>query len=57
VPQITITNGGAHYRIANPATVAIACGGCTPTVAASLTPIVQPSDIGAVPMVVLPSAF
>jgi hypothetical protein len=57
VPQITLTNGGAHYRIATPAAVAITCGGCTPTVAASLTPIIQPSDIGPVPMVVLPTAF
>jgi hypothetical protein len=56
-PQITITNGGAHYRIATPATVAITCGGCTPTAPASLTPIIQPSDIGPVPMVLLPSAF
>jgi hypothetical protein len=57
VPQIALVSGGAHYRIATPATVAITCGGCTPTVAASLTPIIQPSDIGPVPMVVLPSAF
>jgi hypothetical protein len=57
VPKVTVTSGGAHYRIATPATVAITCGGCTPTVAASLTPIIQPSDIGPVPMVLLPSAF
>jgi hypothetical protein len=57
VPQVTLVNGGAHYRIATPAAVAITCEGCTPTVAASLTPIIQPSDIGPVPMVLLPSAF
>lgn len=54
VPSITITNGGAHYRIATPATVAITCGGCTPTVPASLTPVIQPSDLGPVPVVILP---
>jgi hypothetical protein len=57
VPRITLASGGAHYRIATPAAVAITCGGCTPSVAASLTPIIQPSDIGPVPMVVIPSAF
>jgi hypothetical protein len=53
VPQITIVNGGRHYRITTPATVTITCGGCTPSVAASLTPIIQPSDIGPVDMVVI----
>jgi len=50
VPVVKLTSGGAHYRIATPAAVAITCGGCTPAVPASLTPIIQPSDIGPVPM-------
>ena len=57
VPVVTLASGGAHYRIATPAAVAITCGGCTPTVAASLTPIIQPSDIGPVPMVMLAGAY
>jgi hypothetical protein len=50
VPVVTLVNGGAHYRIATPAAVAITCGGCTPAQAAVLTPIIAPSDIGPVPM-------
>ena len=57
VPQITLVSGGAHYRVATPATVAVTgtcTGGC---VAASLVPIIQPSDIGPVSIAILPSAF
>jgi hypothetical protein len=51
-PVVTLVSGGAHYRIATPATVAFTCNGgaCSPTQAAVLTPIIQPSDIGPVPI-------
>jgi len=48
VPSVTITSGGNYYRVATPATVGITCGGCTPTVPASLAAVVSPSDIGPV---------
>jgi hypothetical protein len=59
VPQITITNQGANYRIASPATVSIggSCtGGCVP---ASLVPIISPHDLGPADaqMAILPSAM
>ncbi len=57
VPQIQITNPGANYLIAGSYTVAITgtcTGGC---VAASLTPVISPHDIGPVQMRALPVAF
>jgi hypothetical protein len=57
VPQITITNPGANYLIAGSYTVAITgtcTGGC---VAANLTPVISPHDIGPVQMRALPVAF
>src|ERR1039458_4894127 len=57
VPVIQITNPGANYRIATPATVAIGgtcTGGC---VAASLTPVISPHDIGPVEMALVPGAM
>jgi hypothetical protein len=50
-PSIQITNPGMHYRMATPAAVAVTCGGCTPSVAASLTPVISPHDPGPVQMV------
>ena len=50
VPAVKITSGGSYYRAATPATATITCGGCTPTVAASLNAVVAPSDIGPVQM-------
>jgi hypothetical protein len=57
VPVITIMNGGNYYRVATPALVGITCGGCTPTVSASLTAVVAPSDVGPVQMALLPGAM
>ena len=57
VPVIQITNPGANYRIATPATVTIGgtcSGGC---VAASLAPIVSPHDIGPVEMALIPGGM
>ena len=57
VPVIQIANPGANYRIATPATVAIGgtcTGGC---VAASLTPVISPHDIGPVQMALIPGAM
>jgi hypothetical protein len=57
VPVIRITNPGANYRIATPATVTIGgvcTGGC---VAASLTPVISPHDIGPVQMALIPGAM
>ena len=54
VPVIQVTNPGMHYRIATPAAVAIGgtcTGGC---VAASLTPVISPHDIGPVEMALIP---
>jgi hypothetical protein len=51
VPSVTITNGGNYYRVATPAAVRIACGGCTPAVPASLNAVVAPSDIGPVQII------
>ncbi len=53
VPVIQVTNRGMHYRIATPAAVAIGgtcTGGC---VAASLTPVISPHDIGPVEMALI----
>jgi hypothetical protein len=59
IPNIQITNPGANYRIASPATVAIGCGGCTPSVPAALVPIISPHDIGPADaqMAILPSVM
>jgi len=57
VPVIRITNPGMHYRIVNPAAVTIGgpcTGGC---VAASLTPVISPHDIGPVQMAMIPGAM
>ena len=57
VPVIQITNPGANYRIATPATVTIGgtcTGGC---VAASLAPGISPHDIGPVQMALMPGAM
>jgi hypothetical protein len=59
VPQISITNPGANYRIASPAAVAIGgtcTGGC---VAASLVPVIAPHDLGPADaqMAILPSVM
>jgi len=57
VPVVQITNPGANYRIATPATVTIGgtcTGGC---VAASLAPIISPHDIGPVQMALIPGAM
>jgi hypothetical protein len=57
VPVIQITNSGANYRIATPATVAIGgtcTGGC---VAASLTLVISPHDIGPVQMNLIPGVM
>jgi hypothetical protein len=58
VPQLTLASGGAHYRSATPALVQFLCdgGACSPSTPAVVTPIIQPSDIGPVPMVIIPSA-
>jgi hypothetical protein len=57
VPAVQVTNSGMHYRIATPATVTIGgtcTGGC---VAASLTPVISPHDIGPVQMAMIPGAM
>jgi hypothetical protein len=57
VPVIRITNPGANYRIATPATVTIGgtcTGGC---VAAILASIISPHDIGPVQMALVPEAM
>jgi hypothetical protein len=57
VPVIQVTNPGMHYRIATPAAVAIGgtcTGGC---VAASLTPVISPHDIGPVEMALIPGGM
>jgi hypothetical protein len=56
-PVIQIANPGANYRIATPAAVAIGgtcAGGC---VAASLTLVISPHDIGPVQMALIPGAM
>jgi hypothetical protein len=56
-PVIQVTNPGMHYRIATPAAVAIGgtcTGGC---VAASLTPVISPHDIGPVEMALIPGGM
>ena len=57
VPAIQITNPGANYRIATPTSVTIGgtcTGGC---VAASLTPVISPHDIGPVQMALVPGVM
>jgi hypothetical protein len=57
VPVIQMTNPGTNYRIAAPATVTIGgtcTGGC---VAASLTSVISPHDIGPVQMALIPGAM
>jgi hypothetical protein len=57
VPAILVTNPGMHYRIATPAAVSIGgtcTGGC---VAASLTPVISPHDIGPVEMALIPGVM
>jgi hypothetical protein len=57
VPSIQITNPGANYRIATPATMAIGgtcTGGC---VAASLTPVISSHDMGPVQMALIPGVM
>jgi hypothetical protein len=57
VPAVQVTNPGMHYRIATPATVTIGgtcTGGC---VAASLTPVISPHDIGPVQMTLIPGVM
>ena len=57
VPTVQVTNPGMHYRIATPATVTIGgtcTGGC---VAASLTPVISPHDIGPVEMALIPGVM
>ena len=57
VPVIQITNSGANYRIATPAIVTIG-GTCTGVcVAASLTPVISPHDIGPVQMNLIPGVM
>jgi hypothetical protein len=57
VPAVQVTNPGMHYRIATRATVTIGgtcTGGC---VAASLTPVISPHDIGPVQMAMIPGVM